>query len=487
MKVIVVGGGISGLTVAQTMLQRARDAGADVDVTVLEALDRPGGHAWTIREEGFMVEAGPNGFLDRELGPAELAGELGVAGELVEARPEAKRRFILRGGRLRRMPESPPSLVSSDALSVGGKLRLLLEPWARPAPEGVEESVHEFARRRVGPEAAEALVDAAISGISAGDSRELSVSAAFPLMIDLERKHGSLIRGMMVRRGRRSRLMTFAGGLGSLVDRLASCLGDRVQTGARVTSLRPVNAGWCVTLAGGKEQVAERVVLASPAHATARILADLDPELSGVLDETPYAGLSLVALAYRMSDVSHPLAGYGYLVTRAEGLRTLGVVWESSLFEGRAPRDTVLLRVFIGGTRHPGVVDLPESEVESVARRELQGVLGVSADPIRTWVFRWPEAIAQYTRGHIERVRRCRELAARHPGLDLLGTAYDGISFSSAITAARRHAARMSDELVVARPVTKPAYEVVGGTPSAAWSDSAAAQPTQRSKAQEVP
>jgi oxygen-dependent protoporphyrinogen oxidase len=178
-----------------------------------------------------------------------------------------------------------------------------------------------------------------------------------------------------------------------------------------------------------------------------------------------------------VSDVPRSLAGYGYLVTRSEAIQTLGVVWESSLFDDRAPAGTALLRAFVGGARHPDSVHQSESEVEAVARRELQGVLGVSADPIRSWVFRWPQAIAQYTRGHIERVRRSRELVARHAGLHLVGTAYDGIAFSVAITAARRHGARLTEEFLASPAPVDPTYEVIGATVPADSPDVAANPP----------
>ena len=205
MRVTVIGAGISGLSAAYWIDARMRARGRAADLTVLEAGERAGGNVHTLREDGFLVEAGPNGWLDREPAARALLSDLGLAPHVVTARPVARHRFIVRAGRLCRVPDSPPALVSSPALSPLGKLRLLFEPFAAGPPRDVEETVFEFARRRIGSEASEYLVDAAVSGISAGDSRRLSVRAAFPLMVEMEREHGSLIRAMIARRQRARR------------------------------------------------------------------------------------------------------------------------------------------------------------------------------------------------------------------------------------------------------------------------------------------
>ena len=439
-RVAVVGGGICGLALAHHLLDRA-------DVTLFEAGPHAGGHASTVREDGFIVEAGPNGFLDRNEGPRALAEELGLAGDLIEARPAAANRFVLRGGRLHRAPDSPQSLITTGVLSPAGKLRLLFEPWAAPRPEGREETVYEFARRRIGAEAADALVDAAVSGISAGDSRVLSLPAAFPLMDTMEREHGGLIKAFAARRRAgvgAPRLVAFRGGMVQLVEAIAARLGPRLRTGARVAQVAPAPAEaaarWRLTLGDGSTHDTDHVAFAAPARAVAPIVGDLDPELARGLAATPYSNVAVVALAYREADLPRPLDGYGYLVTRSEGLATLGVVWESSLFEGRAPAGQALLRVILGGARDPSVAARPEADRIALAREELARVMGLAATPTRTWAFTWPGAIAQYVRGHRERVAAAREAIARQAGLSLCGTSYDGVAFGAAIDAGRAHA-----------------------------------------------
>ncbi|MBP1636451.1 MAG: protoporphyrinogen oxidase [Acidobacteria bacterium] len=448
-RVLVVGGGITGLSAAFTLQEEARRRGLALDLALLEAADQPGGHARTLREDGFLVEAGPNGFLAREPETLALIDEVGATPRLVEARPEAKRRFIVRGGRLHRVPESPPTFLTSSALSLRGKLRLAAEIFAPGPPEGVDETVFEFARRRIGAEAAEMLVDAAVSGISAGDSRALSVAAQFPMMIEMEREHGGLIKAMIARRKTGpggSRLLSFDGGLRTLTEALAGRLGDVVRPETAVQSIGRQPSGWrAVTNRGAFD--ADEILLAGAARASARLVADLDPELAAALDAIPYSGVSLVALAYEVGDVPRELDGYGYLVTRPERLATLGVVWESSLFPGRAPEGMALLRVFLGGARQPGIVAESEAAALAIAREELRRVMGIEAPPARSWVFRWPQAIAQYTVGHLERVAAIRGRVQRHPGLTVCGASYDGVAFNNAIVSGRKAARALAARL----------------------------------------
>jgi protoporphyrinogen/coproporphyrinogen III oxidase len=468
MRVAVIGGGIAGLTAGFRLAEEARRLGVALDLTVLESAPRAGGHATTMRDDGFLVEAGPNGFLDRPREPhaVELAKALGLESRLIEARPAAKKRFVLLRGRLRRAPDSPPTLLRSDVLSLPGKLRVMLEPWARAARDDAEESVFDFARRRIGREAAEVLVDAAVAGISAGDSRRLSVQHAFPLMVQMEREHGSLIRAMLARRGEaKSRLMSFDGGMATLIDALAARLGPALRCGAKVAALERAGGAWRIALEGGAPLAADRVVLALPAARAASVVRAFDPGLAASLAGFPYAGIVMTALAYRAADLG-PLDGYGYLVARSEGLDTLGVLWESSVFEGRAPRGMALLRVMMGGVRGPAIADLDESELVACARAELERVMGVRAAPVWRWVRRWPRAIAQYELGHGARVADVRTRAARHAGLELCGTSYDGVSFGSAVKSADA-AARRVIAGVAGGGGSRPAAHAAGAAPGA--------------------
>lgn len=449
-RVIVAGGGIAGLTLAFTLEAEAARLGVAADVLVIEAGHEAGGHARTVGDEGWLVETGPNGFLDREPETMGLVEELGLTPDLVEANPAARRRFVLRRGALCQVPGSPPAVFSSSAISWRGKLRLLGEPWAPAPPPHADETVFEFAERRLGREVAEALVDTAVSGISAGDSTALSVRSQFPILVEWEREHGSLFRAMLARRKTatgRARLLSFHGGQGTLTRALADRLGSRVITGRAITRVARHTGAWQVHMAGGPPMVADHVVFTTPAHRTSAAVRELDRELADELASIPYSGLAAVALGYAAASLPRPLNGYGYLVARAERLATIGVLWESSIFPGRAPDGAALLRVFVGGALRPDVAGLDESALTALARSELVKVMGIADRPIRHHVFRWPSAIAQYTVGHDQRVRAIRARLAEHPGLDVCGTACDGVSFNQAIAAARRTARTLAARL----------------------------------------
>lgn len=449
-RVVVAGGGITGLVAAFTLREEANRRGMAVDVTVLDAAGEPGGHARTIVDDGFVIERGPNGFLDRGAETMALIGELKLGDRVVEANQEARRRFILNRGTLRQVPESPPALITSDALAWKGKLRLLFEPWAAAPPDNTDETVFAFAERRLGCEAAETFVDTAVAGISAGDSRVLSVRSQFPILKTWEREHGSLLRALLARPksgAGRPRLLSFDQGLGTLTTTLASHLNGSVREHSWVERIEKTHQRWRVQVADGSTLVADHVVVALPSHAAALVTAGFDDELSAALASIPYAGLSVVALAYRADAVARSLNGYGYLVTRQENLSTLGVLWESSIFPNRAPDGCVLLRAMLGGARRPEVSALDDRAVGDLAAKEVSQVLGVSAVPLRQWIYRWPSAIAQYTVGHDTRTATIRDRAAVHRGLHFCGTAYDGVSFNDAIASGRTTARAIAQEL----------------------------------------
>ena len=470
MRIAVVGAGITGLTLGYRLERHFRAADRSDEVVVLEAGAQPGGHATTIIEDGYLVEAGANGFLDRPREPQvrSLVTELGLDSRLRETRAEASRRFVRLDGRLRLVPRGPLSLITSDILSPCGKLRLLFEPFVGRARTETPESVFEFAARRLGREAAENLVDTAVSGISAGDSRELALDAAFPAIAEMEHEHGGLIKAMFARRRQpMAKILSFDGGLATLIDALAHWLGPALRTRAAVESITREGTRWQLRLAGGELIEADCVILTVSSHQAASLLRSTDGALASALDEIPFAGLAVVSLAYREIDLPRPLDGYGYLVARREGLETLGVVWESSLFEGRAPAGHVLLRCMLGGVHRPDLAHQPEAELMLRARSELGIVMGLRAAPIMTWVQRRPRAIAQYTRGHHERVRRIRDIAARHPGLQLVGTSYDGISFTAAVASAERWASHVLRDMSAPKEPTSVRASCFGaGAPS---------------------
>ncbi|EPX64802.1 Protoporphyrinogen IX oxidase, aerobic, HemY [Cystobacter fuscus DSM 2262] len=441
MRVIIVGGGISGLVLAQGL--RARGT----EVTLLEAGAQPGGNIQTHRRDGFVTEAGPNSFLDREPSLRALAARLGIEDRIRTADPSAKRRYLYSGGKLRALPQSPPALLKSDLLPWTAKLRMLGEPLTRRGPTG-DESLADFGRRHVGSAATEVLVDAMQTGIYAGDMEALSVGAVFPKVAQLEKQHRSLLLGMVrERKAERAApppagtpattgaVASFDGGLGVLVKALAGALGPALRLEARVVGLRREAAGWRVAVEerGQRTELeADRVVLAVPAFTAAELLRPLDATLATQLDGITYAPIAVVHLGFAPGAVPPP-DGFGFLVPAVEKRRVLGVIHVSSTFPWRTEGGRVLYTCLIGGARRPDLVELDEAALVTLAREELRLMAGVTAEPVLTETIRWKRGIPQYNLGHLGRLAAIDEGVTRLPGLFLTGNAYRGVGLTDCV------------------------------------------------------
>lgn len=446
-QIAVVGAGVGGLSVARLLRSTP-----GVSVRVYERSDRPGGVVHTSRQGGYVREHAANGFLPArdEYTAIDLARELGV--DIIEAAPEAAKRWIYRHGELHELPSSPIAFARSGLLSLRGKLALLAEP-VRPRGAGGDESIYDFASRRLGQEVADALVVPFVTGIFGGDAREVSLEAGFPALFRLEQKGGLVVGGVraMVERmraprtqgkgarstgRRRRRLSAPRHGVGALIDALAAEVGDALELGAEVTRVGP---GPELHFADGERRQVDAVVLATPAHVSARLLEGTSPALSETLAEVSYAPIAVVYIGVDRADVVHPLDGFGFLVAENEDLRMLGTVFESVVWQERAPAAHVLLRCMFGGARDPEVLALSDQELVEQARADLDRALGHFAN-IRfahTHVVRWPRAIAQYAVGHEERVARAEKLAAPL-GVILAGSAYHGVAINKIVADAER-------------------------------------------------
>ncbi len=435
-RVVVVGGGVSGLSAAHA-LQSLRP---DAEVIVLESAPRVGGKVATLRRDGFTVEAGPNGFLDTGPAMTDLARSVGLEASLVPASEAAGRnRFLLLDGRLRKFPSGVLSFLSSDLLSPLGKLDLLMERFRPRKRGGGDESIDSFLRRRAGREIAHTLGDAFVTGILAGDPKLLSMGASFPRLAGYELDHGSVTAGMSASRvpGRRQRMWSFPGGLQTLTDAVAAGLRTPPRTGVDVRSLSRTPGGWRVE---GLD--ADAVILACPAPAQAALLRPIDEGLATLVGTIPYNRIAVVALGYRRADVPHPLDGFGYLSPQRERRDVLGMQWCSSIFAGRAPDGHVLVRALCGGWHRGDIVEWEDGRLIAAVRREMARAAGTRAAPVFSEVIRWREAIPQYRVGHPGRLRRIDELAARHPGLILGGSAYRGVALNDCVEQGRAAAGR---------------------------------------------
>jgi oxygen-dependent protoporphyrinogen oxidase len=444
-KVVIVGGGISGLALAYRLQQRRPEA----HILVLEQEPRLGGKIDTAHRDGYCVEAGPNGFLDTNPATFDLCREIGLADRLVAASEIAARnRFVMLRGRLHLLPNNLLSFATSDVISWPAKVRLLAERFRPRRRGGGDESVSAFLRRRAGREVADTLGDAFVSGIWAADPQLLSAPAAFPRLVQMERTYGSVLAGMARTRrrqrieaaaqgrplGRRaSQMWSFRQGLGLLIDTLVDRLRTPPLRGVGVTSVAPDRTGgWRVHAPEG-DWTADAVVLTCPAHRQANLLADIDPDLPKELAQIPYNRIAVVAMGYRAAEVPGRLDGFGYLSRQAERRDVLGVQWCSSIFPGRAPPGQVLLRALCGGWSRAEIVDWDDDRLATAVQLELAQALGIRAAPVFRHVVRWDHAIPQYHVGHLLRVARIEDSLRRHPGLFLGGNAYHGVALNDCV------------------------------------------------------
>jgi len=456
--VLVVGGGISGLATAFWLKERG------TSVELLEAAPRAGGVIFTRQRTGALVEHGPNSTLDTSPLINELLDRLGIRSERVATAAVAATRFVVRDGKLVALPTTPGTFVTSPAFSLGAKLRLLREPFISAAPVELEESIATFVRRRLGVEFLDYAIDPFVSGVYAGDPERISVRAAFPRLHALEQKYGSLIRGQIL--GMRERRksdeksknaagsFSFRRGMQTLTDALADAIG-RIESGVHVRRIeRGRDGNWMVAGARGGDPVlrsAKAIVLALPAHESAKLLRELWPPATKGLGAIEYAPIASVASAYRRPDIRHSLAGFGFLVPKKESPRILGSLFSSSMFADRAPEGIVLLTTFAGGMRNPALPAQAEGAIATLVHEELAALVGATSPPVWVDVTRLPRAIPQYNLGHAERLRPLEDAEREKPGLFFCGSYRGGVSVGDCIKSAHAQAEAATRFLVGVR------------------------------------
>jgi protoporphyrinogen/coproporphyrinogen III oxidase len=446
-KILVIGGGISGLACAWRLRQ------SRCDVLLLERSGRFGGVIDTVHQDGFLFDIGPQSFLNTPA-VSSLVEELGAGGELVRADARAPR-YILKQGRLIPAPLSPPQLLLSSLIGAKTKFRLLSEPLRKSKPPAEDESIAAFVRRKFGEDLLTNLVAPLISGVWAGDPERLSLASAFPSVHQLEERYGSVIRGAMKERrqsGGRPALCNFRQGVATLTAALARRLADSIRAGAEVTAVRRSQGShhnFAVTYSykGANHSLeTAALVCAVPANEAARLLASIEPRYREILTQIEYVSVAQVAAGYRLEQITRPapgssLNGFGFLVPRTEALRTLGTVWNSSLFPERVPQGADPQRAekmasftsFLGGALDPEISSASEAELAKVAHAELAPVLGITGFPAAQHVARWERALPQYNIGHGRVLSALQDLCASTSGVFLAGNYLAGPSIGSCI------------------------------------------------------
>lgn len=465
--VAIIGGGITGLAAAFYLRQYAQ---TPLQITLLESAPRLGGKIATLREDGFVVEGGPDSFITQKTAAITLCRELGLGEALVGSNSTAKATYVWNRKRLHPLPEGmmlmAPTMVlpflRSSLISWPGKLRMGMEMFLPAREEVSDESLASFVRRRLGSEALEKIAAPLMAGIFAADPEKLSLQSTFPMFLNMEKEHGSLMRGMLRKKRTKPHIpdspgpkplpppmfMTLRGGLQQLVDELVTHLHrETMLVNRRVLHVVRERNQYKITLDDGSRLWAHQVIFATPANVTANLVHNIDPVLAMKLRAIRYVSTATVSLGFHAIDIPMPLHGSGFLVPHGEKRRITACSWSSKKFNHRAPEDRELIRVFIGGARAQQLAEQSDAALIDLARQELCVTMGITAPPVLARAYRWPLANPQYDVGHQARMAEIDKLVVWHHGLHLAGAAYRGAGIPDCIQSGSKAAMTVAMDL----------------------------------------
>ncbi|HWR15205.1 MAG TPA: protoporphyrinogen oxidase [Terriglobales bacterium] len=471
--IAIIGAGVSGLAAA-TALQRAKEAGADLEFTLYERSERLGGVMVTEQLDGCLIEAGPDSFLSEKTYGTDFCKLFGLGDQIIGSNDDERITYIVVKNRLIAMPDGLMFMVPTKILPTvttplftwGTKIKMGLEFFSKPPVKNGDETVGDLVRRHYGQEVVERLADPLLSGVYGGDADSLSVQAVLPRFADMESKYGSLSKGMLVARKKMAEMTKKMGpnyrprplfsslhnGMQQLIDAVVKFLpADRIRTGVAVDSLQREGNLWRVAI-NGERRFFDGVVIATPAHAAGRLLRPLSYALASELESVSYSSSVTVAATYNRSDLAKMPPGFGFLVPKSERRRIRALTFVHNKFPHRAPADRGIVRVFLGGLSDEGVLSLSDDEILGTVRRELREMIKLEAEPRTERVYRWNKSMAQYGPGHLDRVKRIREAVAAAPGLALAGNAYQGIGVPDCIASGLIAANSLLDQFSIPRP-----------------------------------
>lgn len=475
-RIVIIGGGISGLAVAHRLVELGRQTHTPLAVTVLEARERLGGVIRTDARDGALLEAGPDAFITEKPHAVDLCRRLGLADELIGTQPACRRSFIVKDGRLIAVPEGwyliapgrVMTLWSTPLLSWRGKARMACEPFM-PVRRYDDESVASFVRRRFGREALERIGQPMIGGIYTADPEQLSLRAAMPKLADMEQRYGSVMGALRAHHGDRngattqarpgsdqhvarasgprySLFVTLRGGMRRLIEALAQSMPE-VTLRTRAVAARLIKGeSWTVALADGARLDADLLCMALPAPSAASLVEPIDGALAEELRRIPYESVATVNMTFREADVPRPLNGFGFVVPAIERRPIIGCTFSSVKFAGRAQDGVVLVRAFVGGALNRQSFVLDDTAMRQAVLAQLKALLGIRAEPLMTSIARFPQAMPQYHVGHLARIDAIEHRVVQHSGLSLTGNAYRGIGIPDCI-----HQAGVTAERIMAR------------------------------------
>lgn len=459
-RVAVIGGGITGLAAAHRLVELK----PSITVTLFDAAPRLGGVLETVHRDGYLVETGADNWITNIPWATDLCERIGFADQLVETSDDHRGAFVIRRGKLRKIPPGfvvmAPSriwpVVTTRILSPWGKLRLACEAFVAKRTDNDDESLASFVKRRLGRETYDRLVQPLIGGIYTGDPERLSLRSTMRRFQDMERDHGSLTRALRRQNkhqaatndsgARYSMFVAPRNGLSSLIDAIAARLPrDSIRLNSAVKRLVHDGTQWTLQTTDNPAdvEVFDGVILATSAPASAKLVSEFDPDLAGELAAIPQASCSIVSLGYRRDEIDHPLDGFGFVVPRIENRQILSASFSSVKYAGRAPEGQVLIRVFVGGVFQPELAELPDDALQQLAMNDLGELLGIRGKPLLVEISRRPASMPQYYVGHEARIDRIERRMARHAGLGLAGNAFHGVGIPHCIHSGQQAAERM--------------------------------------------
>lgn len=453
-KTAIIGGGISGLSLAYYLKK------AGIKVEVFEQNDYVGGALVTAKENGFLIDLGPNNILETSMRLRQLIDELALEKEKIYAPSTSNNRYIVKKGKLEALPLSPPAFLKSQLFSWRAKFRLLKEPFLPPVK--IEDiSLGDYVRYRLGEEFMNYAINPFVAGVYAGDPEKLSAPSAFPKLFALEQKYGSFIKGAIKgsreRKKRqeiakdRAKIFSFINGMEVFPQRLAHSLKSAVNLSSKIEALSFTDKGYLLVINQHglvQKRLFDRVILAIPTYVQAELLKPLIKEKAEILARVEYPPVSVVFMGFNQADIKHNLNGFGFLVPEVEKRGILGTIFSSSLFPQRASEGKVALTTFVGGTREPQKALLEDEELTRIVYQELKALLGIQARPVYIKIHRWPKAIPQYTLGYKKVQAFFDYLESQFPGLYFTGNYRRGISIGDSVLCAAETAEKIATEII---------------------------------------
>lgn len=431
--VVVIGAGISGLSCAHQLARQGND------IVVLERQVSTGGNAKSRQFDGFLMELGPTTLNAAYPGTMERIADFGLERSVRELGKNVQKRYLRDTRGLHGISTNPMGFFTSPYLSRRSRLRMAVEITRPRKTDATEETIHQFTSRRFGTEFADKVIDPMAAGIFMGDSKSLSISGAFPKLIDLEQRFGSITRGVLAaKRGSEPgrRLLSWDDGIATLPQRITRQLATNIRTGVTVTKITRTSGIFRIETANSGTLTSRAVVLAVQPHVAAMLLEGLDQPASDATGSIQAPAIGVAYFGFRKDQVQHPLDGLGFLSTKNKGQIISGAQFCSTMFSGRAPTGHVSISCYVGGARNPELTQTPEHELSDAVLGELSGLLGISGQPVVSRLHRWPRGLPSYTLGHARRRETIEATNQRVPGLFLAGNYLQGVSISSCLQSA---------------------------------------------------